>query len=344
MFIPKCKKCCHRCGGISPVKATDDMTQPVGQRDGQLYTVPVSAGIKEIEDTQEIVAQTDEDGKASLYLAQDVSNKLSRALLTPTQAPAEQKVVTVDTNGAQKMESYRNISPIAKTAGMTQSVGVDADGRLYTNPGGGGGAVDSVNGYTGDVTLTADDIALSSQTSETVNHRIVANVALLQQHADKIIALEAADLHPVAKSGSMTSPVGVDAEGKLFTAPVAPSSMYSHGFHFSLHSTSASGYGAAHLDTIEMFFCFISSQSTDYDITAFLEDYLYSIYPIIQVSGYATYKSAPSTRVPLMSWTAEEEARYKVVDINGMEIPSIISAYIMESLDGDITQFTKLIV
>lgn len=38
----KRKTCC--CGSISPVKATDDMTQDVGIRDGQLYTKPGSGG------------------------------------------------------------------------------------------------------------------------------------------------------------------------------------------------------------------------------------------------------------------------------------------------------------
>lgn len=163
-----------RCGGLSPVAATDDMTQPVGQRDGQLYTKPVAAaeGLTDIEDTEEIVAEI-EDGVASLTLAQPVSNKLARALLTPTFAPAAQQVVTVDTNGAQRMEDYKKINPVFKTNEMTQSVGVDYAGRLFTQPGGGGGgggAVDSVNGYTGTVVLTADD--LQTDASETVQQEL----------------------------------------------------------------------------------------------------------------------------------------------------------------------------
>ena len=35
-------------------------------------------------------------------------------------------------------------NPVAKTASMTQSVGVDTDGKLYTAPGGGGGSADAV--------------------------------------------------------------------------------------------------------------------------------------------------------------------------------------------------------
>jgi len=30
----------YKCGGIAPVPATDDMTQPVGQKNGLLFTTP----------------------------------------------------------------------------------------------------------------------------------------------------------------------------------------------------------------------------------------------------------------------------------------------------------------
>lgn len=39
--------CCpylYKCGGIAPIKATDDMTQPVGQRNGQLFTKATGGG------------------------------------------------------------------------------------------------------------------------------------------------------------------------------------------------------------------------------------------------------------------------------------------------------------
>ena len=45
------------------------------------------------------------------------------------------------------------VKPVAKTASMTQEVGVDASGELYTEPGSGGG-VKSVNGATGAVKST----------------------------------------------------------------------------------------------------------------------------------------------------------------------------------------------
>ena len=34
----------YKCGGIAPIKATEAMTQPVGQRDGQLFTEPGGGG------------------------------------------------------------------------------------------------------------------------------------------------------------------------------------------------------------------------------------------------------------------------------------------------------------
>lgn len=61
-------------------------------------------------------------------------------------------------------------NPVDKSAAMTQAVGKDANGRLWTSPGSGGGgtggAVTSVNGQIGDVILTANNVgALPDSTS-----------------------------------------------------------------------------------------------------------------------------------------------------------------------------------
>ena len=40
MYDCACPSGLYKCGGIAPVKATDDMTQAVGQRNGQLFTLP----------------------------------------------------------------------------------------------------------------------------------------------------------------------------------------------------------------------------------------------------------------------------------------------------------------
>lgn len=41
-YLFGCPSDIYRCGGIAPVKATDDMTQPVGQKNGKLFTAPSS--------------------------------------------------------------------------------------------------------------------------------------------------------------------------------------------------------------------------------------------------------------------------------------------------------------
>nr|DAR10602.1 MAG TPA: hypothetical protein [Caudoviricetes sp.] len=69
------------------------------------------------------------------------------------------------------------VKPIAKTSDMTQTVGIDADGRLYTTPGDSGtGVVSSVNGQTGAVVLNAGDVGalpdtttIPSKTSQLTN-------------------------------------------------------------------------------------------------------------------------------------------------------------------------------
>lgn len=59
------------------------------------------------------------------------------------------------------------VKPIAKTSDMTQTVGVDSSGRLYTTPGGGSGSgsVVSVNGQTGTVVLKPSDIGALPDTT-----------------------------------------------------------------------------------------------------------------------------------------------------------------------------------
>ena len=69
------------------------------------------------------------------------------------------------------------VKPILKTSDMTQTVGIDADGRLYTTPGDSGmGVVSSVNGQTGAVVLNASDVwalpdttTIPSKTSQLTN-------------------------------------------------------------------------------------------------------------------------------------------------------------------------------
>ena len=41
-YVFGCDSGIYKCGGIAPVKATEDMTQQVGQKNGQLFTKPGS--------------------------------------------------------------------------------------------------------------------------------------------------------------------------------------------------------------------------------------------------------------------------------------------------------------
>ena len=43
-YLFGCGSGLYKCGGLAPIKATDEMTQPVGQRNGQLFTAPTGGG------------------------------------------------------------------------------------------------------------------------------------------------------------------------------------------------------------------------------------------------------------------------------------------------------------
>ena len=130
-----------------PVKSVDGAT-------GTVVTNAVKTTIQNLTANQKAQARTNIGAGTSNFSGSydDLSNK-------PT--PYTLPVATNTTLGGVK--------PITKTDSMTQSVGVDENGRLYTSPGSGGGgtggAVTSVNGKTGDVELTASDVgALPSDT------------------------------------------------------------------------------------------------------------------------------------------------------------------------------------
>ncbi len=73
--------------------------------------------------------------------------------------------------------NYGTVNPVSTSPDMTQPVGVDASGKLYTAPGGGSAA---------------------------------------PPHAD---GTNYGTVNPVSSSPDMTQPVGVDESGKLFTKP-----------------------------------------------------------------------------------------------------------------------------
>lgn len=66
-YLFGCPSDVYRCGGIAPVKATDDMTQPVGQRNGLLFTAPGGTGLPDPEDLPDGEIIVTDDGE---YIAQ----------------------------------------------------------------------------------------------------------------------------------------------------------------------------------------------------------------------------------------------------------------------------------
>lgn len=164
------------------------------------------------------------------------------------------KIKQVLTQQSQQIDGKISKSAqAAKTTGMTQPVGIDENGKLWSTPGGGsGGAVDSVNGMTGDVVLDAeavgalpDDTVIPtalSQLSDDATHMVVTDaekttwngkgtyskpstgipktdlasaVQTSLGKADDAILKSA----QTAKTDTMTQAVGLGADGKLYTAP-----------------------------------------------------------------------------------------------------------------------------
>ena len=73
--------------------------------------------------------------------------------------------------------SGQNLDPVAKTEGMTQPVGADADGKLWTAPGSGGGGTDdyndlnnrpSINGVPLEGNKTAEELGIGQPSDEQI--------------------------------------------------------------------------------------------------------------------------------------------------------------------------------
>lgn len=80
-YLFGCPSDIYRCGGIAPVKATDDMTQPVGQRNGLLFTAPGGMGLPDPEDLPDGEIIVTYDGE---YIAQPYDEVINLGnLVTP---------------------------------------------------------------------------------------------------------------------------------------------------------------------------------------------------------------------------------------------------------------------
>lgn len=132
-----------------PVQSVDGAT-------GSVVTNAVKTTVQSLSDVQKQQARNNIGAGTSNFSGSynDLSNK-------PT-IPDPYTLPVANSN------TLGGVKPVAKTDDMTQQVGVDENGKLYTSPGSGGGsgAVTSVNGKTGDVELTASDVgALPSDTT-----------------------------------------------------------------------------------------------------------------------------------------------------------------------------------
>ena len=135
--------------------------------------------------------------------------------------PVVYKYDTVNDEWYTACEMLLNAEP--KDSSMTQPVGIDANKRLWTAPtGGSSGAVSSVNGQTGAVTLDASDVYAVPEPVASINNcPIIYKVDPITSEwyttCEQII-------DPDPKDNSMTLPVGIDGNKKLWAQPnVTPS-------------------------------------------------------------------------------------------------------------------------
>lgn len=105
-----CWPCLYRCGGIAPIKATDDMTQPVGQRSGQLYTKPGGGGSSDytdIENKPQINGVTLEGNKTGGDLSLETRGKIT---ISGVEYSVTRKALTITENGVTTTYYVADIS------------------------------------------------------------------------------------------------------------------------------------------------------------------------------------------------------------------------------------------
>ena len=73
-YLFGCPSDIYRCGGIAPVKATEDMTQPVGQKNGLLFTKPGGTGLPDPEDLPDGEIIVTDDGEYVVQPYDEVIN------------------------------------------------------------------------------------------------------------------------------------------------------------------------------------------------------------------------------------------------------------------------------
>ena len=124
MIFCKNKTCC---GGLSPVKATDEMTQAVGQRHGQLFTEPSGADINPVEATEEMIQPVGvRDGK--LY-TDGLGGEAAKFQLRFEQFQLKDSIA--DYRNMRLTFDFRVYNPIESQWIVYHSISVTEDGMIY---------------------------------------------------------------------------------------------------------------------------------------------------------------------------------------------------------------------
>lgn len=135
-------------GGVKPVTKSSAMTQPVGiDSTGALYTAPSTGSVTSVDgQTGAVTTNAVKYTTQSLTTAQKAQARSNIGAgtssfdgdynsLTNKPTIPDEYTLPVATNTV-----LGGVMPVTKTTAMTQSVGVDSSGRLYTSPGGGSGS------------------------------------------------------------------------------------------------------------------------------------------------------------------------------------------------------------
>lgn len=127
---------------VKPVTKTNAMTQAVGvDETGKLFTVPGGSGSSSADD---VSYDNTESGlfATNVQMAIDeLANNSGGTATTTTYDNTTSGLSSDNVQGAldELKVISTSIQPIAKTSAMTQAVGKDSNGQLWTEPGGGGG-------------------------------------------------------------------------------------------------------------------------------------------------------------------------------------------------------------
>ncbi len=112
--------------------------------------------------------------------------------------------------------------PTAKTSEMTQPVGVDADGKLYTKPAAAYTLPVATSGTLGGVKPTAKTTAMTQPVGVDSSGALWTTPAQSTSYTLPVAtASTLGGVKPVTKTTAMTQSVGVDTSGALWTTPPA---------------------------------------------------------------------------------------------------------------------------